>query len=155
MGTDESLRASRDIVGTVSYGRDQPTWPPKRHQCVSPELTMLPSNSPAKLPVWQPVRMLIHWCFKGPVLHLQTRLDVNEQTNRCSWGSGFCLLSWLLTSSPRHSQGFRIEVYWDYLARFWQQGGCRGCIYEKKPGTALCWTQMVPVRSDGPIAGHS
>lgn len=44
-------------------------------------LMMLPSNSPAKLPVWQPVRMFIHWCFKGSVLHLQTRLAINEQIN--------------------------------------------------------------------------
>lgn len=44
-------------------------------------LMMLPSNSPAKLPVWQPVRMFIHWCFKDSVLHLQTRLVVNEQIN--------------------------------------------------------------------------
>lgn len=44
-------------------------------------LMMLVSNSPAKLPLWQSVRMFIHWCFKGSVPHLQTRLVVNEEIN--------------------------------------------------------------------------
>lgn len=69
VGTDERLRlrASRAIVWAASYGRNQPTCVPERHWCVSPELMMLPSNIPVKLPVWQPVRLLIHWCFNGPV----------------------------------------------------------------------------------------
>lgn len=102
-------------------------------------LILLPSNSPAKLPAWQPVRMFIHWSFKGSVLHLQTRLVVNEQINWCSWGSCFSLLSWLLTSSLCHSQGFRTETYWYYLAVFWLLENCRGCHCETKPETSLCW----------------
>lgn len=48
-----------------------------------------------------------------------------------------------------------VELYWISTSEFWQWGGCRRSLSEKRPGAAPCWTQTVPFSSNRPPGGYS